>query len=90
MPAIFNGMQPAMVKAVMIGKRMIEILGIAMIGEGMIAALRPRRYSNLWNCGPKWMRACASSSARHPERTRAIGMLELLAGTYLALRETNV
>ena len=73
----------------MIGRRIIEILGIAMIGEGLMVTLRPRRYMGLWNFGPKWVRAMVASLARHPETTRTVGMLELFAGAYLALRQTN-
>ena len=61
-----------------------------MIGEGLIVALRPRRYMGLWNCGPKWCRAMVASLAGHPEATRAVGVLELFAGAYLALRMTHM
>ena len=68
---------------------MIELLGIAMIGEGLMVALRPRRYMSLWDCGPKWCRAMVASLVRHPETTRTVGVLELFAGAYLALRQTG-
>ena len=73
----------------MSGSRIIERLGIAMIGEGLMAALRPRGYMGLWDCGPKWLRAMVASWARHPEMTRTVGILELFAGAYLALRQID-
>jgi hypothetical protein len=70
-------------------RRILELIGLAMIGEGLIVAMRPRRYMALWDCGPKWLRGLVGSWARHPETTRMVGIVELLAGAALALRQTD-
>lgn len=73
----------------MVYRRLKEILGIAMIGEGVVVLLRPRRYSRFWDCGPQWLRAMARGFAQHPETTRAVGFIELMAGIFLALRQID-
>jgi hypothetical protein len=71
----------------MLGRRVTEILGLLMIGEGVMAALYPRRYLGLWRFGPRWMRAMVDEFTRHPEATRAIGGLEAGLGLWLATRQ---
>ena len=38
----------------MIAKRVKECVGLMMIGEGVLAAVRPREYARFWESGPAW------------------------------------
>jgi hypothetical protein len=70
-------------------RRIRTIAGIAMIGEGVVVALRPRRYVRLWNGGPRWWRRFVRAWMRRPGMTRTIGIAELLAGIWMVLRGTD-
>ncbi len=60
-----------------------------MIGESIVVLLRPRRYISLWRGGPTSVRRTVDWFADHPHETRALGILELVFGLLLALRETD-
>lgn len=70
-------------------KRILTVVGLFMIGEGLVAAIHPRRYMSLWRMGPEPCRDLVDWFAGNPEATRAIGVVELLAGLLLALIETE-
>jgi len=67
--------------------RCLEVLALAMIGEGIAGFVQPRRYSLFWRVGPRWLRACAEMLARHRQATRLFSAAEAAAGLWLALRE---
>jgi len=71
-------------------RRMIELLAVLMIGDSVVAFLRPRRYLRLWDCGPDWLRSTALFFARNRQATRTLALVELAAGVWLALRETEL
>jgi uncharacterized protein YjeT (DUF2065 family) len=66
--------------------RILEILGLLMIGDGMLAATRPSRYMVMWIGGPRAWRKAMTFLAERPALTRAIGVTELAAGLWVALR----
>jgi uncharacterized protein YjeT (DUF2065 family) len=70
-----------------LAKRIKECVGLVMIGEGVLAALRPRGYARLWEGGPSWWRQMIEPFVRNPDLTRAVGVVEALAGYWLAVRQ---
>ncbi|MCG3160756.1 MAG: hypothetical protein JMDDDDMK_01831 [Acidobacteria bacterium] len=69
--------------------RFMEVLAIGMIGEGIIGAIRPKRYLRLWRFGPKAYRNFISGFVNHPKATRAMCAAEAGLGVWLALRNTR-
>jgi hypothetical protein len=71
----------------MLGKRLKEIVGLMMIGEGVLAATRPREYARFWETGPAWWHWMIEPFVRSPDLTRAVGVAEVVAGFWLASRQ---
>jgi hypothetical protein len=71
----------------MIAKRVKECVGLMMIGEGILAAVRPREYARFWASGPAWWHQIIEPFVKHPHMTRAVGVAEALAGYWLAVRQ---
>jgi hypothetical protein len=63
-------------------RRLVELGAMAMIGDGFLATINPEGHVRLWERGP-W-RSLLRPFADHPELTRVVGMVEVLAGTLLA------
>ncbi len=68
-------------------KRFKSLLAIAMVGEGIVAALIPRRYALLWLVGPRFVKRLDAWFVAHPEATRVLGLAEAGLGLSLALRQ---
>lgn len=67
-------------------KQLREIVGIALIGDGVVGALIPHRHIARWETGPQLWNRTVAPTAGHPERTRIAAIVELGAGLWLALR----
>jgi uncharacterized protein YjeT (DUF2065 family) len=65
-------------------KRLFELVGLILIGDGLMGLLRPRRHSLLWHLGPQLAKAVTEELADHPSTARAIYAAELAAGVVLA------
>jgi hypothetical protein len=61
-------------------KRILELAGLILIGDGLMSLLRPRRRSLLWHFGPELAKAVAEELAEHPKTSRAIYAAELALG----------
>lgn len=72
-----------------ITNRSLEVLALAMIGEGLVGLIRPRRYSIFWKVGPQPLRDFMELLAEHPDLTRLLSVAELGTGLWLALREID-
>ena len=70
-------------------RRILTLVGLLMIGESIVVLLRPKRYVSLWRGGPATVRHTVDWFADHPQATRVLGILELVVGLLLALRETG-
>jgi hypothetical protein len=68
----------------LITKRILELAGLILIGDGLMGLLRPRRHSLLWHFGPELAKAVTEELADHPKTSRAIYAAELAAGIALA------
>jgi hypothetical protein len=69
----------------MIAKRLLAILAILMIGEGMVALLQPARYMRLWKFGPRSFQETMEELAANSNITRSIAVFELALGFWLVL-----
>lgn len=76
-------------KTNIIAARGLEILALAMVGEGVIGLLRPRRYSLFWKLGPGWLRHTTETLAEHREATRLLCAGEIALGLWLAMHEMD-
>ena len=68
----------------MLTKRLLELGGLILIGDGLMGLLHPRRHSLLWHCGPELAKAMTEELAEHPKTARAIYATELAVGVALA------
>jgi uncharacterized protein YjeT (DUF2065 family) len=71
----------------MAAKRLKEILGLMMVGEGVLATVMPQRYARLWESGPAWWRRMIHPLVQHPDLTRVIGAAEAMVGYWIAVRQ---
>ena len=75
------------VKTGSVTERIIEVLGLMLIGEGVVGAVFPTRYSLFWKIGPQWMRKTVTALAERPKTTRLLCAAEIAAGLWIAARE---
>ncbi|HZE13976.1 MAG TPA: hypothetical protein VE086_09475 [Chthoniobacterales bacterium] len=61
-------------------KRLLELAGLILIGDGLMGLLRPRRHSLLWHFGPQLAKAVTEELAEHPNTARSIYAAELALG----------
>jgi hypothetical protein len=58
-----------------------------LIGDGMMALLRPEHAAQAWVAGPKFWQRSMKQLARHPQLTRAIGLAEAGFGVWWAIQQ---
>ena len=68
----------------MTAKRWKHFCVMFLIGDGMMAAVRPERAAKAWVAGPKLWRDLMENLAEHPHLTRAIGIAEAGFGLWWA------
>lgn len=68
-------------------KRIKETFAILTIGDGVIELLSPRQHSLLWEVGPEGSRKAARFFAEHPNYMRLLGVVQVIFGVWLALRQ---
>jgi hypothetical protein len=73
----------------MLTKRLLELAGLILIGDGLMGLLRPRRHSLLWHFGPELAKAVTEELAEHPQTARAIYAGELALGIALATTQLS-
>lgn len=69
-------------------RRIIQLAALVMVGDGVVGFFKPRWHSLLWNMGPRPYRKLMKEFATHPERARWLYAAEIVAGTWLATRQT--
>ena len=72
----------------MLTRRLLELLAIAMIGEGVAGLLRPRRYLLLWQFGPRPYQNAVAVIAQHPRLVRLVAAGEIGLCVWLSWRQT--
>lgn len=68
-------------------RRLIELFGLAMIGDGLLGAVQTRRHMRLWQTGPTPVRKTMEYFTRRPVATRLLSVAELGLGLWLAHRQ---
>jgi hypothetical protein len=66
--------------------RLQSLAAMLMIGDGVFAAVTPRRHVRRWEGGPEWWQALMGPLRRRPALTRALGVAEVAAGIAWARR----
>jgi hypothetical protein len=65
-------------------------MAMALIGDGVMAIVRPHRDAQAWNVGPKPWRGLMRYMADHPTLTRCVGVAQVVAGVVWATREEKI
>jgi hypothetical protein len=73
----------------MYARQLKELLGLAMIGEGVMATLFPSKYMMLWHMCPKFIHEVTEGLASRPALTRCIGVAAAGVGLWLASRQLD-
>lgn len=71
----------------MVKKRILEVIGILMIGDGLVAAAEPERHGRLWLAGPRLWRRAMKPFVESPRLMRWAGVGEAGLGLWLASRQ---
>lgn len=62
-----------------------HFLALIVIGDGVMAILRPQLDASAWAIGPQTWRDLMNELNRRPMLTRVIGGIEFVGGVYWAL-----
>lgn len=65
-------------------KEIKELIGLAMIGEGIVGLIEPKKYSLFWKLGFKPLEKLKRKAADNPETTRLFYAAEAGLGFWLA------
>lgn len=63
------------------------LTAMMLIGDGVLAMLRPHRDARTWSMGPKPWKALMGYLSDHPDMLRVIGAAEVVAGFLLVAGE---
>ena len=67
--------------------RVLECVGLAMIGDGALAFVEPEGHVSLWRRGPNLWQKMMDPFLRHPTLTRWVGAAEFALGFWIACRQ---
>jgi len=67
-------------------KRWAHFAAMALIGDGVMAVLRPACDAQAWKAGPQPWQSVMRTLRRRPALTRALGVLEIAAGVCWVLQ----
>ncbi len=73
----------------MILRRVIELIALVMIGDGVAGLLRPRRHSLLWKIGPEPFRRAMHHLAENPDFARWAYAAEIGVGALIATEQAE-
>ncbi|MDP8926742.1 MAG: hypothetical protein M3M97_07505 [Actinomycetota bacterium] len=68
-------------------KRIVELMAMLAVGDGVIALAAPRRHSLLWRFGPEGYKRAMEAFAERPALTRLMAAVEVSLGLWLALSQ---
>jgi hypothetical protein len=71
------------------GRRIVDVLAVAMIGDGALALLVPTEHMKTWICGPQRWRDLVNFFAERPALTRLAGAGEICAALWWVRRSLN-
>jgi drug/metabolite transporter (DMT)-like permease len=70
-------------------RRMKHFAAMVLIGDGVMAIVRPKHDARAWEKGPKVWRDSMEWLAERPTLTRAIGAVQIVGGVLWALSESD-
>lgn len=72
----------------LLGRRLVQLGALFLIGDGVMGLLKPRWHSLLWHFGPEVVRAATEELAEHPKTARSIYLAEAALGIAIASLQT--
>jgi hypothetical protein len=66
-------------------KQMRDLLGVAMVGDGLLMALVPERRMRRWQMGPDWFRSVVTYFEGRTALTRLAGAVTAAVGVAIAV-----
>lgn len=72
----------------LLGRRLVQLGALFLIGDGVMGLLKPRWHSLLWHFGPEVVRAATEELAEHPKTARSIYLAEAALGIAVATLQT--
>lgn len=66
--------------------RLLELVAIVVIGDGVVGLALPRRHVNRWRAGPGGWRSVMRPFVEHPRLTQVAGAVEVAVGLVVAAR----
>ena len=70
-------------------KRAQHFAAMLLIGDGVMALVRPHRDAKAWKKGPKFWRESMQYFADRPALTRAVGATQVIGGVLWALSQRH-
>ena len=70
-------------------KRWKHFMAMALIGDGVMALVRPERDAEAWRAGPEAWQELMRKLREHPGLTRTIGLAQVMGGIWWALYEEH-
>ena len=68
-------------------KRWKHFAAMALVGDGVMALIRPEHDAMAWKQGPKAWKKLMHELHERPALTRAIGIAQIAGGVWWALRQ---
>ena len=65
----------------------LELVAIAMIGDGVLGVLFPKGHARLWKVGPQVWQDATEKFADNPDATRIGSLAEIIVGVVLAFAQ---
>jgi hypothetical protein len=66
-------------------KRWKHFAAMALIGDGVMAVVRPQRDAAAWKTGPGWWQDIMDEFQNRPTLTRVVGVAQIVGGVWWAL-----
>ena len=76
----FQAYDPISILPSMILRRLVQLVALLMIGDGVSGLLKPRWHSLLWNIGPDAFQTMMVKLAANPTKARLLYAAEFLSG----------
>lgn len=71
----------------MLKNHLLELVAIAMIGDGVLGVLFPKGHARLWKIGPSAWQDATEKFADNPDATRILSLAEIIIGVVLAFAQ---
>ena len=64
-------------------RRLLQVGGLALIADGVMGLINPRRRSLVWHAGPELAKALSEEISDNPKTARAINLTKTAIGLLL-------